>query len=197
MEGEKVLRGKYSPSTFNNMSILNKTNKMLEQYGHNIKGNPIFRVVWSDDQFENRKGQYNEFSGEIFLRTYIGVKRVKKYPTIKGRWVFEKWLYGITHPDLPDNKDGSYECIYIFQTNEGKPLPLDLDIVQFIAKGLSEYVDKSKNKQIIEDQLTKKEKELDTKEELVLEDASPLMASNLHTGRAVTVLENKNENEEK
>ena len=159
---------------------------MLSSYGHNHKGEPIFRVVWSDNQHENRRGEFAEFYKNIYVRTIIGVKRVKKYPLIKERWIFEKWFRPEGISDLPDNVNGSYECIYIFQDKNGSYLPLDVEIAQFIANAISKNVDKSKNKLLIEEMLSDKEKKIEDEDIALIEECSPLIATKLHIGEAVS-----------
>ena len=171
------------------MSEINRINKTLKSYGLNPQGQAIFRVVWSDEQFENRRGMFEEFYKGIYLKTVVSTERKKKYSYIKSRWIFEKWIppERIYTSELPDTVNGSYECIYVFQDKEGNPLPLDLEICQFIAYTLSKNRDTFKEKNLIEEELQRKEQKLDQKDEDILEDASPLMATQLHTGEAISM----------
>src|SRR5438093_12425280 len=106
-------------------SVVDFINKELKVYGFNIYGEKNFRVVYSDDQVENRKGTFEEYSGNIFVRTYTGIKEVKKYPWIKGKWILERWAPGelAYHKDLETDKNGVYVCVYIFQDICGDYLP--------------------------------------------------------------------------
>jgi hypothetical protein len=43
-------------------------NQLIELYGiDTITGQAMWRVVWSEDQFEHRLGTYDDFSGEIYI----------------------------------------------------------------------------------------------------------------------------------
>lgn len=93
-------------------------NKRLENlYGKTLDGKPRFRVVWSDDQFEFRKGEFNEFSGPIFIRTVVGVKQVPKYSYIKERWILEMFVEGsaVRISELM-GVTSTYEPMYVFQS---------------------------------------------------------------------------------
>src|SRR5271157_1912208 len=99
---------------------------LKNRYGTNLKGQPLFRIVFSDAQTEKRLGTYNEFYGKIFLRTIYGVREVPKYPHIKGRYILERWCppeVAYT-PEIPETHDGSYEPVYVYQDANGDSLPV-------------------------------------------------------------------------
>lgn len=106
-------------------SNVNDINKQLKIYGSNIYTEPNFRIVFSDDQTENRHGTYKDFSGDIFIREVREVREVKKYPWIKERWILERWASGETakHHDLASIKSGVYVCVYVFQDKDKNYLP--------------------------------------------------------------------------
>lgn len=178
------------------MSNIKDINKYLKSCGSNPYREPIFRVVWSDDQFENRKGTFEEYYKGIYLRTVIATEKRRKYSYISGRWIFEKWIppeRSYTE-ELPDTINGSYECIYVFQDKNRKPLPLDLEVCQFIVYALYKNNDKITEKNFIEQALLDKEKKLDEREKDIIDDASSLITMQLHTGEAVSYSNIKKEN---
>lgn len=85
---------------------------ILEKFGFNPYGEPIYRVVWSETQFETVGGIWEEranpLSGNSIVRRgnmlmesnpvlckRAAYKQVSKYPDWKGkngRWILEKWL---------------------------------------------------------------------------------------------------------
>jgi len=101
-------------------------NKDLEKYGRDLRGRPLFRVVWSDDQYEIRKGIFEDYTeGGIFLREVNEARRVPKYSYIKERWILERLWFGV-NVELPEaEREGSYENLYTFETKDGRYLPLD------------------------------------------------------------------------
>ena len=66
-------------------------NWLRESYGRTVTGKTKFRIVWSEDITEHRKGQFNEFYGKIFLRTIIGIRELPKYNYIHNRYILEGW----------------------------------------------------------------------------------------------------------
>ena len=114
--------------------MLDTINKYLKQFGLTDSNEPKFRVVWSDDQFEMRRGEFNEFYGTIFLRVFTGVKRVPKYPFISSRYVLECWAppHLSFNDELPDAVNGTYEPLYVFEDSSGNALPLALAPIELI-----------------------------------------------------------------
>ena len=107
-------------------------NERLElYYGHELDGRPRYRVVWSTHQQERRVGEFNEFYGEIFLRSFTGMKDVPKYPYDADRWVIEKLFY-IPNPEIIAEKPGSYEPIYVLKDGLGQFLPLNWKAVELV-----------------------------------------------------------------
>ena len=118
-------------------AIVDDINKQLkDNYGLNNKGNANFRVVFSDDQRESRRGIYQEYAGKIFLREFIGVKEVPKYSWIKGKWILERWAGPelTYHEDIVSALDGDYVCIYIFQDIKFNYLPPLWKVAQIVVK---------------------------------------------------------------
>jgi hypothetical protein len=112
---------------------------LLERY-RVLDGRPIYRIVWSDDQMELRKGNYNEFYGHIFLRNYTAIKWIKKYWNYNTpRWVFEKLVFIAGNKALKEMQDelvqsgnGTYEPIYSFVDKDENPLPVVWEVVEFM-----------------------------------------------------------------
>lgn len=111
------------------MTDVDTINERLElYYGRELDGRQRYRVVWSTTQIERRVGEFNEFYGQIYLRTYIGIKDVPKYPWDKDRWVIEKLFY-IPNKEIISERPGSYEPILILKDKFGQFLPLNWKVV--------------------------------------------------------------------
>lgn len=106
----------------------------LNKQDKNPANEPIYRLVWADDQIETRRGIFREFYGNIFLRETSGFQQVRKYSYLKGRWILEKWLPPelVFTPDIPESHNGSYEPLFPFEDKNGNPLPLSLRVVELI-----------------------------------------------------------------
>lgn len=108
--------------------------RFLTDQGCSLAGKPRYRLVWSDNEYELRAGTFDEYSGNIFLRTVTGVKRVRKYPFLHSRWVFEKYFPPeVAYTEsLPESRSGSYEPLFVFQDKHQNPLPVTLKVVEVL-----------------------------------------------------------------
>lgn len=110
------------------MSIDEMNQKLIDLYGRDLYNNPKFRVAWSE-QIEKRSGTFNEYYGDIFVRTFIGVREVKKYPHLKDCWVLE-----VAMPNPFDDVQGNvtYECLWAFQKSDGSSVPVNWRALQLL-----------------------------------------------------------------
>jgi hypothetical protein len=99
---------------------------LINHYGRDNSTNlPNWRVVWSEDQFEQRYGEYEDRTPEgLLIRRFSGVREAPKY----RQWVEEKWclealipIPSINTQELPETKL-SYELIYPFPHHNRIPL---------------------------------------------------------------------------
>jgi hypothetical protein len=117
-------------------SIESINQQLIDYFGvDTASGQPIWRVVWSEDQFEHRLGTYDDFvpNTDIYLRTVTEVRWVPKYRQwVKERWVLER-LVVIPEQNLQELPAVklSYEPIYPFQTGSGKYLPPSIRAAKF------------------------------------------------------------------
>jgi hypothetical protein len=99
-----------------------------------ITSSPLFRIVWSEDQFEKRLGTYDDFSpGGIFLRTVTEVREAPKYRQwIKEKYVLERLVVvpEVNSDDLPESKV-SYEPLWVFEDKNGNYLPPKYEAAKF------------------------------------------------------------------
>lgn len=111
--------------------------QLIDSYGiDTVTGDAMWRVVWSEDQFENRFGTYDDFvpGTNIYLRTVTEVRYVPKYRQwIKERYVLERLVVvpEENFKDLPGVKV-SYEPMFPFQDNYGNYLPPRIDACRFV-----------------------------------------------------------------
>jgi hypothetical protein len=110
--------------------------RLIEFFGTDtVTGQPIWRIVFSEDQFEKRKGTYDDFtSGGIYLRTVTEVRLVPKYK----QWIHSKYVLErlVAVPDqnieeLPTVRM-SYEVLWVFEDKDGNYLPPKWEAAQFI-----------------------------------------------------------------
>lgn len=108
--------------------------RYLEQQGRSINGKLLYQLTWSGNAFELRRGVFNDFYGDIFVREFRGVRLVPKYPYIESRWILEKYFPpSVAFSEaLPESNEGSYEPIFVFQDKNGNPLPVVLKVVEML-----------------------------------------------------------------
>ena len=120
--------------------IIELINKMLHERYRVLDGRPIYRLVWSADELELRKGTYSEFYGSIFIRQTTSVKWIKKYWNYTNpRWVLEKLVFIHNKHQLKEMQEelvlaynGSYEPVYSFINKSDEPLPVVWEVVEYI-----------------------------------------------------------------
>lgn len=135
------------------VDVINK--RLVEHFGiDTLSGSPIWRIVWSEDQFEKRLGVYDDYSpGGIYLRTVKEVREVPKYRQwIQKKYVLERLVVvpEMNQEELPTAKV-SYEPIWVFEDKDGNYLPPKWEAAKFIIdtvyaaqygnKNLRKYVD--------------------------------------------------------
>ncbi len=154
--------------------------------------NPIYRVVWSDDQFELKKSKYTPGGIELLL------PEVMKFPKywFKARYVLEKLVIvpEVNQDELTEKK--SYEPLWVFQGKNDEPVPPTFWACKFVIdtvnaamgkKGLVKYVDEEvKNP---EETRAKRIKEM---EEALFGDESGLLGTTI-TGESIIVPQNTKE----
>lgn len=175
--------------------------QLSDLYGiDTITGQAMWRVVWSEDQFEYRRGVYDDYTpGGIYLRTVNEVRYVPKYRQwIKEKFVLERLVLipDCNAGDLPATKL-SYEPIFPFESSTGHYLPPRLDAAKFIIDTLLAATGKgslAKYKDPIsgmskEDYYAMKNKELDALQEELFGNETPTGDALAH-GEAIVVPRN-------
>ena len=108
------------------IEILNQ--RLIDHYGlDTASSNPMWRIVFSDDQFEKRFGEYEDRTPSgLFIRRVREVREVPKYRQwIQGCYVLENLVVvpDVNLPELPSVKT-SYEPIFVYQSfTKNEPLP--------------------------------------------------------------------------
>jgi hypothetical protein len=147
--------------------IRSLNNWLIESYGKTPTGKVRFRVVWSEDIFEMRKGAFNEFYGNIFLREIIGIQRVKKYNFINNRFILEGWVDAdMSHNgEVPEAKGGDFTAIYVFENNKREPLPVTRKALAFMVASVQGRIKKD---EVVSEQ-TKEDKEIESQVDKMLD----------------------------
>ena len=166
-----------------------------------ITGDAIWRVVFSEDQFEKRHGTYTDITPTgLYLREVTEVREVPKYRQwIKEKYVLERLVVvpEVNIKELPTSKI-SYEPIFVFENVKGQYLPPRLDVAKIIIDtiyaaqygpknhSLKKYVDDESNQ---ENSLETKRKRIDEISEYLFGEQSSLQGTTV-TGESIIVPRN-------
>lgn len=120
--------------------LIEAINKSLADRFRVLDGRPIYRLVWSGDQQEVRRGLMREFYGQIFLREYFTVgPRPKYWYFQKPCWLLEKLVFIRSQEalkevvkELVECANGSYEPIFPFVDKDFNPLPVSSSVVEIV-----------------------------------------------------------------
>lgn len=179
---------------------LNK--RLIEHFGiDTLSSKPIWRIVWSEDQYEWRFGTYDDITpAGLYLRTVTETRYVPKYRQwIQKKYVLERLVIvpEVNKDDLPSEKM-SYEPIWVFEDKNGNYLPPKWEpakwiidciyAVQYGDHSLKRYKD-PKLGSSPEEALAIKNKEIDQLTEELFGEQSGLMGTT-YTGGSVIVPRN-------
>ena len=152
---------------------IEELNKWLaEQFGiDSVTGKCMWRVVWSDDQFEKRFGTYTDYTedGKLFIREVTEVRLVPKYRQwIQHKYILEH-LVAVPQQNMVELLDikMSYENLWTFEDKNGNPLPPRRDACEFIINTVLAAMHGTGNLKKYEDDESTEEKSLELKRKRV------------------------------
>lgn len=181
--------------------------RLIETFGFDtITSLAIWRVSWSEDQFEWRHGTYvDRTPGGGYIRTVTETRFVPKYRQwIDNKYVLERLVIipDVNSEELPKEKM-SYEPLWVFEDKHGNPLPPKWEAIKFIidsvyaaqygTKNLRKYVDPEST---LEGALEAKKKRIEKIEEELYGDDSSLGGSTINCGESIIMPQNFERNKE-
>lgn len=120
-----------------NLNILNA--RLKDKYG--LLGDiPKYRLVWSTTELEKRYGKFNDFYGDILVRSVAEVRELPKYPSYKDRWILEVVSPALGSDDIINHS--GYEPLFVFD-NDGKFLEPVWRAIEFIVHRANTPIKKS------------------------------------------------------
>ncbi len=162
--------------------------QLIDLFGiDTITGREIFRVVWSEDQFEKRLTNYSD-SGLTLL--HPEVRLLPKYRQwIQNKYVLERLCIvpEINQNEIPTDKL-SYEPIWVFETKSSEALPPTVWACKFVIDCLYAAMGKKSLRKYVDDEAKNpeehKEKRIKEMEEQLFGDESFLLGRTI-TGEAI------------
>jgi len=140
--------------------------KLLEEYGSEYSS-PIYRVVWSEDQFEKR---FTDYTSEGFRLLEPEVRLLPKY----RHYITAKYILEILVP-VPKNQETdlitkvSYEPLWVFQDKkqnylppfyEGCKLIIESRLAAMNGSGYPKYKDKNETEEEYEARIQRVQNDL-------------------------------------
>lgn len=166
------------------MEDLKRLNKLLaDRFGKHFDGRPKWKLAWSEDLFEHRHGYFEDYHGDIFLRSFEGVRYVRKYTSVHNRWILETLTFEPNNQIIKGAENGHYEYIKAFGVDRnGKPIMPTWNMLEFLVKLIIDPVKAKADIKAMEAADKKKfiEEAMD-----ILEDHKPFIAGKLADGSAV------------
>jgi hypothetical protein len=119
--------------------------RLADIYGRDFLGQPLYRVIWTEDQIEKRFSTYRDFlpGTNIFLREFTGVREVKKYPDFLPQYVLEKLFFNQHNKEILDNTtlaplQCTYEPLWMFGIEDsGRAKPVIWRAIEFILMSIN------------------------------------------------------------
>lgn len=130
-------------------SIPTLNQRLIDEYGiDSNSAQPIFRIVWADDQTEKRLVDHLD-SGIQLLSPVVG--EVKKYPYLKHLWVLERLVIvpEVNLKEIPASKL-SYEPIWSYRDAQNNPVPPIWEATKFIVDALYAALGKKSLRKYVE-----------------------------------------------
>jgi hypothetical protein len=169
---------------------IRKINQELAEYFgiDTITGEPIWRLSWSNDQYENRLSEYTPSGIQLITPE---IQYLPKYPWIKSRWILERL---VIVPDFQQvelaGKQVSYECMKKFEDRFERATQPTFEACKFIVDLVYAALGKSPMPKYIdpesEEPLEAQKARIDKLVEELFGDESDLLGRTV-TGEAIIV----------
>jgi hypothetical protein len=119
------------PVKWSQLAVKRFNDQLRDLFGvDTTSGQQMWRISWSDDQFEMRESEYTDVG---LLLPYPIVRELPKYPYIKARYVLEHLVAipDMQSHELPTQKT-SYEPLWTFEDSKKEYLPPHLEACKYI-----------------------------------------------------------------
>ncbi len=113
------------------VETLNK--RLIDYYGYFEGDMPNYRVSWVNDLRELRREGY-------------GFREVPKYNYLKDKYILEKLVPVDSMSSNELLAKLSYECIFVFEDKEFKPLPPKWELIELVIYGIHKFLGKEPKK---------------------------------------------------
>lgn len=121
-------------------SIETLNERLINIFGK-FNGQPKFRIVWSEDQYEKRLTKYSKEGLELLQPQMVELPKYKQ-------WIHNKYILEQLVP-VPENQLHelttalSYEPLWVFEDNQGNALPPKWQAIHLLIHNLYAQMDSS------------------------------------------------------
>ena len=158
-------------------------NKWLSRdYPHHSDGRPLFRVVWSEDQFEKRWVTHTDSGFELLNPVVKEVPKYRQY--IQGRYILERIVTIIPGVETDLVEREPYEVMWVFQDRHGEYLPPRYDACKIVIEQV--YENMTRGVPVKKEDPEAYEKRIKHMEDILFGDESPVTDA-LHYKEGVVV----------
>ncbi len=155
-----------------NFIMINETvetinQRLIDYYSTAWNGLPIFRIVWSEDQFETRATKYTDAGLELIYPIYKELPKYRQW--IHNKYVLERYVVVPEVNAQQVTEKLSYEPIHVFEDGAGNALPPKWEAANFVIrtllaaqgkKSMRSYVEDLDNEETKHERLDKLQEEL-------------------------------------
>ena len=165
------------------VEVLNQ--RLIDYFGLDTNtGQPMFRIVWADDQLEKRLVQRTE-AGIEFI--FPEIMEVKKYSYLPHMYVLEQLVIipEVQKKEIP-GKNLSYEPLWAFKDKDNNPLPPIWTATKFVIDTLHAAMGKKSMRKYVDSELNTT---VEGKDQRVKELAAELFGNETQTTDALAYKE--------
>lgn len=120
------------------IAVINQ--RLLDYYGRSSENQAIWRVVWSDDQYEKKYSNVTKGGIELLGKT---LQTMPKYSYIHARYVLEKLVPVPEGAVVEFDEKTSYEPIWTFEDKNGNPLPPKWEAIELLIKTIMDNMNRA------------------------------------------------------
>src|SRR5579859_7563955 len=122
------------------LEILNQ--RLIDYYGvDTVSGHPIWRIVFSDDQYEKRLRTHTDEGFELNEPVIDLMPKYKQW--IDGKYILERLEIINEINELLGTNKTSYECKWVYEDKDHNPLPPKWEITEFVITTFNAALGKS------------------------------------------------------
>jgi len=154
-------------------SIETLNSRLVDHFSIDIvTGDPIFRIVFSEDVYEKRLTKYTKEGFELLTPQIVELPKYKQW--IHNKYVLERLVVIPDHsPKALELGVGvtSYEPLFVYEDNAGNPLPPKWEVTKYVIEetyakikggksGMAKYIDSEIDPEAKEERLKNLQEEL-------------------------------------